>query len=82
MLFNLQQIAPSLLSLFMVGLAFVPLFFVWQDRSRRMSDSRRVSKLQHEARVAERLRMRSLETKAPDLAGIGAVSPRQKNVIG
>lgn len=81
MLADLQHIASPLLSMFMVALAFFPLVFVWQDRNRKQADRRHVQKLQHEARLAERLRLRRLEAD-PDPMAIGMGISRQKNVIG
>lgn len=64
MLVGLEELAPHMLGVFMIGLACIPLVFVWQDRGRRQADRNRVAKLQGEARLAARLRNRGA-AKAP-----------------
>ena len=45
MFMQLEEIAPHLLGLFMIGLACIPLIFVWQDRHRRLPERERQEKL-------------------------------------
>ncbi len=68
MLVGLEELAPHMLGVFMIALACIPLVFVWQDHRRRQAERSRVAKLQHEARIAARLRERGTTLAAPSVA--------------
>ena len=68
MLVGLEELAAHMLGVFMIALACIPLVFVWQDHRRRQVERSRVAKLQHEARIAARLRKHGTTLVAPSVA--------------
>lgn len=73
---TLGHISPHLLGIFMLGLACVPLIFVWQDSHRRQGEKKRLSALRREVRLAAQLRGPPKEIPSALVQGWGGEARR------
>lgn len=71
---TLMHLAPSLLLVFMLALAVVPLLMAWQDERRRRHEGARLHGLRREARIGAELRQRAHPATTPNHAW--SISPR------
>jgi len=62
-MFNITlNLAPSLLVLFMLGLAIIPLGLIWADQRRRESSHARLARLRQDATLRDALSRRAAQT--------------------